>query len=400
MKILIVSSIPTDPLDAGNKARLATLIQRLQSEHHDVHLAHIQTLAFDGDAMAKRLGTGRLHLLPFLPQPPRLRLVPRLRRLVGRRLRTDAAFLWPLDSWYNVQINDVLGGLQEKYQFEVVFVTYVFMSKAFDAFPENCFRVLDTHDRFGLRHRDFLKAGLRPRWFSTSLEEEEQGFRRAHVVIAIQPTNADEFRVRLVSEPPWVVNVGHLIAPADPVPEGTSLAAVFLGSSNPINVQGLEFFIDRVLPQIRRSHPAFELVVAGAVADEIQLRPGVTKLGYITTLREAFGSAMVFVNVVLMGTGVNIKMLDALAVGMPCVSTESGARGLDKYRKAMLVVPDNEPEAFARAVESLLTNRDLRIQLRHASLNAAKQWNTEQARALRVVLERAADHGRNSLPSA
>jgi polysaccharide biosynthesis protein PslH len=395
MKILIVSSIPTDPLDAGNKARLVTLIQHLQSEHHDVHLAHIQTLAFDGDAMAKRVGTGKLHLLPFLPQPPRLRLVPRLGRILGRGLKADAAFLWPLDSWYNVQINDLLAGLQEKHQFDVVFVTYVFMSKAFEAFPDKCFRVLDTHDRFGLRHRDFLKAGLRPRWFSTSLEEEERGFRRAHVVVAIQPTEADEFRVRLGGEPPWVANVGHLIAPAEPAPEGTRLAAVFLGSSNPINVQGLEFFIDRVLPQIRRSHSGFELVVAGAVADEIELRPGVTKLGYVTTLREAFGSAMVFVNVVLMGTGVNIKLLDALAVGMPCVSTESGARGLDKYRMAMLVVPDDEPEAFAAAVESLLTNRDLRVQFRHAGLNAAEQWNAEQGRALRVVMERAADHGRN-----
>jgi len=106
------------------------------------------------------------------------------------------------------------------------------------------------------------------------------------------------------------------------------------------------------------------------------------------------------VNVVLMGTGVTIKLLDALALGMPCVSTESGARGLEKYRDAMLVVPNNEPEAFARAVVSLLTNRDLRVQFRHASLNAAKQWNAEQASALRAVLERAAGHATKSSRSA
>jgi glycosyltransferase involved in cell wall biosynthesis/SAM-dependent methyltransferase len=389
MKILVVSSIPTDPLDAGNRARLVTLIQSLQADRHDVHVAHIHTVGYDAEAMARRLGKENVHFLPFLPQPPRLSLAPRVKRIVGRRLRRNSAFLWSLDSWYDDRFTEMLRALQHEYQFEVVFVTYVFMSKAFEAFPAPCLRVLDTHDRFAQRHREFIRAGMRPRWFSTTLEEEERGLRRADVVLAIQPDEAEDFRGRLGPGPPHVLNVGHLIAPTEPAAPNARAAALFLGSSNPINGQGAQFFIDRVLPLVRRVCPAFELVLAGSVCDEIDDARGIVKLSHIDRLRDAFESAMIFVNPVLMGTGVNIKLLDALAAGMPCVSSQSGARGLGRYRDAMVVVPDNDPESFARAIVSMLVDPETRTRLRSSAIRAAADWNAEQLGTLQTLLSRA-----------
>src|ERR1700682_1331548 len=122
MKTIVVSTIPTDPLDAGNRARGATLIQNLQSAGHEVHLAHIHTGHYDGDAMRKRVGADRLHLLPFLPLPPRLSFLPRISRIARRLLKRESAYVWSLDSWYDDRFTDRLRELDDAHHFEAVIV--------------------------------------------------------------------------------------------------------------------------------------------------------------------------------------------------------------------------------------------------------------------------------------
>ena len=43
MKILVLAPFPTDPLDAGNRARVANLIATLRADGYEVHFAHLQT---------------------------------------------------------------------------------------------------------------------------------------------------------------------------------------------------------------------------------------------------------------------------------------------------------------------------------------------------------------------
>ena len=73
------------------------------------------------------------------------------------------------------------------------------------------FKVLDTHDRFALRHRAYLAAGQQPHWLSTMLEQESIGLRRAHVVLAMQDNEAAEFRQQLTGATTRVLTVGHLL---------------------------------------------------------------------------------------------------------------------------------------------------------------------------------------------
>jgi glycosyltransferase involved in cell wall biosynthesis len=387
MKILFVSPVPTDPTDAGNRARILTLVTSLQSAGHEVHFAYIPMEPVDTDAMQRRLGISRFHLLPWKPTPLMDDLWPRYTRKLGRFFNRENAFLWALDDWYDDRTSEALAKLQATHHFDAVFVEYVFMSKAFEAFPKECLRLLDTHDCFGMRHRKFLDAGMRPQWFSTTLEEEETGFRRADAVLAIQPLEAEGFRKRLGPGPTRVLQVGHLIELGDPPPPSSRDAAVFMGSSNPINVAGANHFITQVMPLVRQARPSFEFILGGAVANEVPDAQGVVKLGFVPHVRDAFGSAMVAVNPVLMGTGVNIKLLDALACAMPCVSTESGARGLDQYRKdSFVAVPDDRPQAFADEVLKLLSDGRARARLGAAARRAAEHWNGTQLDVLTGLL--------------
>ena len=135
---------------------------------------------------------------------------------------------------------------------------------------------------------------------------------------------------------------------------------LFVGNfRHPPNEQALDFFIDNVLPLVRRERPTAHLTVIGAHAPpglESRLRrPGVSFLGPVEDIREAFSRYAVFVCPILSGSGVRVKLLEAFAAGMPVVSTKLGAEGLLEDNNDFLLVADAAAE-FAAGVVDLLAD--------------------------------------------
>jgi glycosyltransferase involved in cell wall biosynthesis len=387
MKILVVSPVPTDPVDAGNRARIASLVRVLSQAGHEMHFAYVPMEPCDRAAMVSRFGAQRLHMLSWAPRAGAARLAVRIARKFARVARLDAGYMVGLDDWYDPRISGELHQLQALHRFDAVFVEYVFMSKALEAFDAPCLRVLDTHDNFGMRHRHYLKAGLRPQWFSTTRAEETEGFERADFVLAIQSTEARDFAARLRGADTRVLLVGHLTETTAPIPPSAREAAVFVGSSNPLNVAGARYFIERVLPLVWRARPGFEVLLAGAVCTEIEDRPGVVKLGFVPKLQDAFGAAMLAVNPIRAGTGLNIKLLEAMAAPMPIVTTRSGARGVEEFEgQGFLLVNDDDANGFAEHVLRLVDDLDARRRLAAGAHAAAEQWNKAQVGTLWAAL--------------
>lgn len=386
MKILFVSPVPTDKGGAGNRARIATLVQSVVACGHEVHFAYIPMEDADLTAMAERFGTGRLHLLKY-PQPTESFAEKWLRK-AGRFLKVDRAFMRGLDEWFDDGLTPQLQALQAQHKFEAVCVEYVFMSKALESFPPDVLKLLDTHDCFGMRHRRYLEAGKKPQWFSTSNDDEVRGFQRANAVIAIQESEASVFRQRLgAGSRTSVIEVGHLLEAVNAVRPSTEPKAIFVGSDNPINVSAAHWFMSRVYPLVQQAIPSFELLLAGSVSKFAAPQPGLRALGFVQNLGNAFSQAAVAVNPVLMGTGLNIKLLDAMAYGMPCLTTATGARGLDQFRdSALWVVADDDAQGFAQRLIQLLTDRPLLEAQAKAARSAADQWNLAQQSNLMRLL--------------
>lgn len=389
MKCLMVSPVPTDPVDAGNRARIVNLVESLKAHGAEVHFALLPMESYDSKRTLDRFGTGKFHLVDFHAR--RESWVRAFARRVGRRIKLSSAYQWCVDDWFDDGVIKQLAALHAEHVFDVVFVEYVFISKAFLAFPDTVLKVLDTHDSFGLRHERYLASGKEPRWFSTSLAQEVIGFERADVVLAIQSGEAADFRARIrAEERTQVVQVGHLVDEVPPVQIPYSRSAIFLGSDNPINTSGLSWFIEQVMPLIRREFDDFVLKVAGGVCKTVSQTDGVQLLGYVEELGEAFSSAAVNVNPVQMGTGINIKILDALAHGAPSVTTRSGARGLEYLEGgALKVVGDFDAPAFAEHVCRLLRDRAELEACCRAAHEAAREWNSMQQASIAAVLNMA-----------
>jgi len=154
-------------------------------------------------------------------------------------------------------------------------------------------------------------------------------------------------------------------APAG-VPE-TAGHVVFTGSMDWYpNEDAVLYFIDAILPSIRREAPDVVLTVAGR-NPTARLRAaaegaGVRVTGTVEDVRPYLARAAVCVVPLRVGGGTRLKIFEALAMGKAVVSTSVGAEGLPLIAGEHFLRAD-DPADFAHAVVRLLRDRDLRRRL-------------------------------------
>lgn len=391
MRVLFVAHLSPIPCNAGNRARILGMIRELVKWGHEIHYAVLNAPGSPLDQLPEletELGGGRAYEIQVRPPHERETIVARGWRRFLRVIRHEAGYRVPLDYLYDKRATLQLRALHEQIGFGAVFVEYVFLSKAFEAFDANVFRILDTHDAFGDRHKKFLKAGQRPSWYSTALREEETGFRRADVVLAIQGEEERRFRRRLGEDGDRVRTVSHFVDLSRRVETTGAPAASFIGSLNAVNVAGLDFLVREVMPRVLEHRPDFRLLVAGPISDKVGRQEGVEACGFVSHVADLYARAPISLNPMVLGTGINIKLLEAMACGVPSVSTETGVRGMEPhFRRGVRTVRDRDPGAFAAAILDLLENPARCRRMGAEAYADAAAWNTEQRSALREVLE-------------
>ena len=382
MRILMISPVPIRPVGAGNRARIETLARQIQLQGHELHFALVSSAPADDTAMGDFFGAGRFYRIPNPREPDASRLLERIRNRLGFQKVS-----WDLDDWVDPSVLKRVGEIRDQHAFDVVIVEYVFISSVLSLFDDKVTKVLDTHDRFGDRHVKFLEEGRKPNWFSTSLAQEAKGLRRADVAVAMQDDEGRYFSDLLGGEGPRVVTVGHFVDAPQEVSVGEEDTACFLASANPINVSALDYFVSGVLPSILRRTPAFRLLLIGDIGDHVSDHPAIEKLGRVEDLPKALGRARIAITPVQTGTGMSIKLFDCLAAGLPTVSTACGARGISpEMAQAMVVVDDQDPQAFAAAVAALLHDDERRSDMAGFARQSVQAWNRRQSDTLSSIL--------------
>lgn len=145
---------------------------------------------------------------------------------------------------------------------------------------------------------------------------------------------------------------------------------LFLGSfQHPPNRSAAIALCDRIWPRIHARLPNWELVLAGPGSDAFlasrpQAGPRIVATGYVEDLAALFSSCRLFAAPLTEGGGIKIKILEAMARGLPVVTTSIGAEGIvtsaddlvwlvrdDAQFAAQLLSAAQDPEAAERRAE-------------------------------------------------
>ncbi len=137
------------------------------------------------------------------------------------------------------------------------------------------------------------------------------------------------------------------------------------------NQDSLRWFVDEILPTIRKERPSTTLTIVGAGGPQWleRLEDEHTRVaGTVEDITPYISLAKVFVVPLRIGSGVRVKIVQALAMRTAVVSTSKGCEGLGLEHGAHLLVGDT-PAAFAGAVLQLLedpTRRQVLADAGHA----------------------------------
>ena len=137
---------------------------------------------------------------------------------------------------------------------------------------------------------------------------------------------------------------------------------VFTGNmSYPPNVDGAMYLVNEILPLVRAVIPNAKLLIAGASPTNQVIDLGCENVivsGWVDDIRDAYGSASLFIAPMRIGTGLQNKLLEAMAMSLPCVTTDFANRALGA-ENGVSVLLGNTKEELAKAVIELLTNKQL-----------------------------------------
>ncbi len=381
-KILIISLTPSHPCNAGNRVRINNFIANLKHQGYDTHFLYINREESDEQAMRRYWGQ-HFYSLPYQAPPIKPSIFWRLVRKIKSIFGKNHLYIYSIDDWYDESADKFIHNLQKKENFDIVIVEYVFLSKALENFDGNVLKIVDTHDVFANRHKVYLEKGVSPRWYFTTVSEEAKGLNRADVIIAIQSEEANFFR-KLSRK--TVITVGHLLSLCKPIPNGrVEPKLLFVGSQNPINIHGLNYFLEKIFPLVRSRYPSVELLIAGGICQTIGDYEGCTKLGFMNDIGQAYQMSDIVVNPILFGTGLKIKSVEALGYSKALVTTSAGAVGLEDGKDIAFLVADEASE-FAEQILKILNSSNVFKELTENAYKYAEKYNQNNLQVLQEVV--------------
>jgi glycosyltransferase involved in cell wall biosynthesis len=396
MKVLFIAQPFPYPPNTGSRNLIFHWLEAA-SQTHDVHLVWIGDPAEGSDRISELPGV-RIDCIAAVPA---MEASSRIRRLASAVVMgipptsligmTDSALSKILryvrTGYYDVVVltENVVSGYVPILFAYVPTVLFKHSVQAVDA--------RDARRRYGMWH---------PRWM---LEEwmvtrfEARTCHAATVVCTVNAEDAADLSRRYgLARPAEIVPIGVDLSqfPSRKSDPGGHVIGFFGNLSWGANLDAAKWFIDRILPRVWEKIPSAQFCVIGPGSEQVGLGnrdPRIVSRGP-SHVPDAMSDAVIGVVPVISGTGVRLKFLEMLSLGVPVVTTSLGALGTGCVHSEHALIAD-DADSFAAAVATLLGDPGLRKKLTQAGQKLIQRhsWQSFYPRIL-DILEKAASTNR------
>lgn len=260
-----------------------------------------------------------------------------------------------------------------------VIADYAFQTEAFPYIARpGVPTAIVMHDLFHARADRFAASGHRDSVATISRDEECALLGRADVVLAIQQQEA-AFVAESVPGT-RALTVPMAVSSIDAASPGTDGTLLFVGSNTAPNVTALEWFFAETWPRIRSTAPHTRLDIAGTVFRGFagDVPEGVRFLGLVDDLAAAYAQAGVVISPLIHGSGLKIKLVEALAHGKAVVATSVTVEGVEAETSGAVIRTD-DPAEFAEAIIELVDDVEARLALAERALDCARRHFSAEA---------------------
>ena len=368
MRILFITpEIPYAP-DTGAKIRIYSLLKNLASRNQ------VSLISFDREPENPSRITALKEICAdviAVPLSERGRLgnkrVRQLRSLVSR-------YPYQYFAYHSPEMQRTIDRFVSAHPVDVVDVEYSQMG--YYTLPHHTRRVLSLHNvEHELLYRNFLKSRSPLRRIYNYVEwrkfrrQELEVCRKFSMCLTTSERDKRVIAADLPTTPLAVIpnGVDTRFFKPDAEESGDDHTIVFTGTIDYYpNIDGLTYFVEEVLPLVRQQIPGVRFFIVGKDPPPAIRRygrdPGIVVTGTVDDVRGYFRKTTAVVVPLRIGGGTRLKILEAMAMGKPVVSTAVGAEGLEVADGENILIAD-DPPGMARALISVLRDRALRERL-------------------------------------
>lgn len=274
---------------------------------------------------------------------------------------------------------------------ETVIANYFNAAAIHPLLPPGTTRAVIMHDYLAARLDSFRRSGNTPDFDPALVERELDGLKGADLCLAIK----EEDRVLLAQRLPQLATLvvpvtvtQNTDASAVPLAPVAAPVAVMVGGGFVANIQGLDWLLREVWPQVRTALPQARLRVIGKMAQASGLAwpEGAEKVGFVEDLEQEYRQATLSLAPLFIGSGVKIKVVEALGHGVPVVATACGAEGLGAVGTQDMDVTDTPEDFAAHVIARLSSSESTAVRAARCERTSARFDRVQVGARLRAAL--------------
>lgn len=240
----------------------------------------------------------------------------------------------------------------KKNNYDFILISYVYWANLLNWAPvKKSLKLLDLSDFLTLNRFDSSGGDLK---IGQMLEEEIQRVNLFDKVMCISE-NERFFFSQFAPRPqyyyvPFFMKKNNISNDSNP-----RYDLVFVGSDNPHNRKGIKWFFKNIYPLLDES---MQILIVGTVSKYIKARENVMSFKYLEKLDDIYTGSRISICPLLGGTGLKIKIVEALSFGLPVITTYKGVAGFpSKINNGCLIA--GSPKEFAYWIHKLLKDKEL-----------------------------------------
>ena len=352
--VIVASELPYPPT-AGNRIRTLNLALKLARRHRITFIAHRNDESAEASRFLQQHGIAAILVDQVIP----VKSGPRFYARLAANLASPVPY--SVASHSSAALRNAVRSHARRRRIDVWQVEATVLVDAL-ADLEGCPKVIIAHNVESLiwqRYHENEAAFLK-RWYIEQQWRKFQSFERrafaaATRVVAVSQADAMLIRNQFGGRSVDVVENGidrDYFEAVRPDPDHKTI--LFLGSLDwRPNLDAVELLLDRIFPAVRAAEPTARLRLVGRKPSARLVRraqeiPGVEIHADVPDVRPFLAESGVMVVPLRIGGGSRLKILEAMAAGLPVISTRVGAEGLELVPGEHYIAA--EPELMAAAL--------------------------------------------------
>jgi glycosyltransferase involved in cell wall biosynthesis len=167
---------------------------------------------------------------------------------------------------------------------------------------------------------------------------------------------------------------------------------IFSGNmSYPPNIDAAEYIVKHIFPVLQKDFPALKLVICGAAPSPRVLAlaaPNITVTGWVDSMATYYAKSKIFIAPMRMGTGLQNKLIEAMAMKLPCVTSTLAGNPLEGVEFGRDIIICETVSGYLVAIKKLLTNPDLYHSLAENGYEYVKQhynWESINTKLEQII---------------